>query len=345
MVRLGASALVTTGMLGALAGGLIIGVWLTRPEVPADLLEGSALAVAPASSRAFDDGRTITLLVTTHEPLTIASPRDGRVSAIACAPGTPVSSGESILTIDGTGVVVLATAVPGWRDLELGDVGQDAGALNAELRRLGHQAPETDEVTDETLKAYGDLARTVGALDQARDSISSADILWLPDDEVVVADCPARLGDTLAAGDPVLTLLSASTARISTLPTDAIDGGRTLSIGATQVPVDIDGHVASEHLAALLSSETYISTPVDEQGSRQLTARWSLAEPTTVWVVPPGAVLVDRQSGTCVVSPGGSVVSVRVVGSELGQTFVIPAASVPVPAQVQTVPSTTASCA
>ncbi len=344
MVRHGGSALVTTGMLGALAGGLIIGVWLTRPEVPADLLDGSALVVAPASARTFDDGRTITLLVATREPQTIASPRAGRVSVIACDPGTPVSSGESILAIDGTGVVALATTIPGWRDLQVGDLGQDAGALNAELRRLGHDAPESDEVTHETLEAYHELARSVGAPAQAGDSISAADILWLPDDEVVVADCPARLGDTLAAGDPVLTLLSASTARISPLPTDAIDGGRILSIGATQVPVDVDGHVASEHLADLLSSEIYISAPVDEQGSRQLTARWSLAEPTTVWVVPPGAVIVDRHSRTCVLSPDDSVVSVRVVGSELGQTFVVPADSVPVPAQVHTAPSTITSC-
>lgn len=344
MTRPGISALVTTGMLGALVGGLIIGVWLTRPEVPADLRNDSALALAPASARSFDDGRTTTLLVTTREPQAIASPRDGRVSAIVCTPGSPVSSGESILTIDGAGVVALATAVPGWRDLDVGDLGQDVGALNAELRRLGLAAPESDEVTKETLEAYRVLARTVGAPAPTRDTIPVADILWLPDSQVVVADCPTRLGDAITVGDPVLTLLSAPTARTSSLPTDAIDGERTLSIGATQLAVDIDGHVAPEHLPDLLASEIYASTPVDEQGIRQLTARWSLSEPTTVWVVPPRAVVVDSHSRTCVVSPDDSVVPVRVVGSELGQTFVVPAASAPVPAQVHTAPSTIASC-
>lgn len=344
MASAGPASIVVLGILGPLAVGLAFGAWVTRPAPPADLQDDAYLALAPALVRTYDDARMVTLHVTTEEPQAVPSPRDGRVSAITCTPGTPLASGDSLVSLDGTGVVSLATAVPGWRDLAIGDVGQDVGALNTELRRLGHGAPESHSVTPETVEAFRATAHAAGVPAPEGLVIPLDRILWLPGEQALIAQCPVRLGETVASGAPLFTLQSASSAHSSLLPADAIAGGRTLDLGIAHLPIADDGQVAREDLAELLSSDAYLSAVVDEQGSRQITVRWALSEPTKVWVVPPGAVVVEAQSSVCVVAPDDTTVPVNVVGSELGQTFVIPTTSTPIPPHVRAVASASTGC-
>ncbi|MDR0416449.1 MAG: hypothetical protein LBH76_03880, partial [Propionibacteriaceae bacterium] len=81
----------------------------------------------------YDDARTVTLTLTAGPEQRFQTPRSGRVTSSACAAGAEFISGGSALSVDGVPVLGLATAVPLWRDLALGDAGPDVAALGAEL--------------------------------------------------------------------------------------------------------------------------------------------------------------------------------------------------------------------
>jgi len=329
----------------ALAGRAVGGVWLTRPEVPRDLQKAQALTLVPVSQRTYDDGRTVTVTVTAQEGQKLTAPRGGRTSALTCTAGGTVTSGTSVLALDGAGLLSLATSVPPWRDLTVGDTGPDAAALNAELARLGHSVAKTDRITPATVRAYRAAARQASA-EQPRNEVIQADqILWIPAPEVVVASCPVRLGDRVATSDPVLTLQSTTSARIPSLPADAVAGGRVVTIDSDTIPVTDDGQITdATALTTLLASSAYATTSANASGTRQLSARWVLAEPATIMAVPPAAIAGTGTDAVCVVDEKNTVYPVRVVGSQLGQTFILPKGETKIPGQVLATPNASTRC-
>ncbi|WP_431836996.1 hypothetical protein [Cellulomonas sp. Y8] len=347
MPRSGSVSTLGLAVLVALSAGVAGGVWWTRPAEPAALREGHDLTEVRVVPRTLDDTRTVTLVVTTGPARELASPVAGRVSALDCAAGTELAAGKSTIAVDGAGLLTLATAVPPWRDLAVGDTGTDAAALNAELGRLGERAPASDSVTRATVRAYRALARTAGAAVPDGWTIPADRILWLPSDPARVQNCPVGLGDVLAAGDLVLGLDPERGAAVPALPGDALPGDRELLVDGIAVPVDSDGAVVDPRgLTAVLASAAYAEASPGEDGTRHLTVGWALRDPATVSVVPPSSV-VGLDSGTaCVLDPAGEPHAVSVVGSELGQTFVVPSSdATDVPDRVLVAPPTTARCA
>lgn len=330
----------------ALAGGVAAGAWLTRPPVPDAVAQGHDLAELPVVERAHDDERSVTVSVTEQQGPELASPVDGRVSVSACSPGERIVSGQSVFGIDGQGLLALATSVPPWRDLSVGDRGADAAAMNAELTRLGQRAPSSDTVTRATVRAYRDVAGSAGAAVPDGWTVPAAGVLWLPAPDVEVGGCQVRLGDLVTAGDVLVSLTAVHSATVVALPADALPGERALVVDGTPVPVDGDGTVQDpEGLAALLASSAFAEATPDADGTRQVTSGWVLREPALVHVVLPSAVIGLDAGRGCVLDPVGDATPVLVVGSELGQTFVVPGAEGTVmPDRVQTAPSTGARC-
>ncbi|ADG73022.1 conserved hypothetical protein [Cellulomonas flavigena DSM 20109] len=348
MARSGPVAAASLAVLVALGAGLGVGVWLARPPVPTALENGGTLSVSPVGERAWDDARTVTLTVTSQAEQSLTSLLSGRVTSSSCSPGAAVTSGTSVMGVDGAGLLALATSVPLWRDLTTGDKGADAAALNAELTRLGHAAPHSDRVTRATVAAYRALAAAAGTAAPTDGVVRAASVMWLPAPSITVATCPVRTGDVVAQGDPLVTLHAGQVATIGALPADALAGDRVLVVDGERVPVGTDGQVTeTEALAAVLASSAYAGATPDDQGTRQLSLTWALRDPASVRVVPPSAVAGAGAGSTCLVATDGTPLPVQVVGSELGQTFVLPAGDgdPPVlPAQVQAAPAATTTC-
>ncbi|MCL2090578.1 MAG: hypothetical protein FWH11_05055 [Micrococcales bacterium] len=346
MAKSGPAAAVGLAVMVALGVGVVGGAWLTRSPVPDALRPGKDLSLVPVTERAYDDARTVHVTVTSEPARDLTSPTSGRVSSITCAPGDEVASGSSVLAVDGAGLLALATAVPPWRDLRVGDKGEDVAALNAELARLGFGAPVSDTVTQGTVRAYQKAAKAAGAALPTASKITASAILWLPMAQVQIGQCPAQLGDTVAVGEPLLTLVPGHGARVTALPTDAFPGERVLVVDGTLVPVGGDGEVSDpQALVVILTSNLYAEANPDEDGTRQLSVSWALADPATVLVVPPGSVVGAGTQHTCVVDVDETVHLVRVVGSALGQTFVVPdRVDDGLPAQVQAGPPSTTRC-
>jgi hypothetical protein len=77
-------------------------------------------------------------------------------------------------------------------------------------------------------------------------------------------------------------------------------------------------------------------------GTPQVQGQYALAKPLDVSVVPPSAVVAAGATKGCVVGADATVYAVTIVGSELGQSFVIFAGSPPT--SVELAPSRTTTC-
>lgn len=89
--------------------------------------------------------------------------------------------------------------------------GGDIAALNAELRRLGYAAPDSDVMTWDTVKAFNALATTAGTQGTTQErqwSIDTSLFAWLPQQQVTVKECQARYGGHVEQGADVLTTTS-----------------------------------------------------------------------------------------------------------------------------------------
>ena len=236
----------------------------------------------------------------------------------------------------------LATSVPLWRDLALGDVGADVRSLEEELFRLGYPIVVDDRMGTATLAAFNEALSKIGAKG-ARKSLSQSEVLWLPQQAVSPATCDIALGSTLIANDAIATLDSTIvSAQAASLPSNLLPGERTLNFNGSSLPVDPAGFVVD--VGALQDLDFLRENQGRDQPSQSepLSGTLSLVAPIRVQSVPPNALFEPNGSTACLRSNGKSL-PVRIVGSQLGQTF-ITFDGVPVPHSVEISPGRAPSC-
>jgi hypothetical protein len=247
--------------------------------------------------------------------------RAGVVTGSKCVPGMLVSSGESVTELDGLPLVGLATTKPLWRDLVVGDRGADVAALSTELARLGLLGSTGDRVTRDTVKAFSAMMEALGMAspNAYRDLIARDLTVWLPAVEIEVGECSVSTGMSVLAGDTLWVSAShAESARVVSPPSDVLPGDRIVRVGAVTVASRRDGVIANP--GALSVPEVMAQAQALPEGGYEFTAVFALARPVEVFVVPPSAVRGLEGDYGCVDSEGREI-AVRVVGSELGQTF------------------------
>lgn len=343
-MRAGSASVLTLALLTASAAGLAVGTWLAAPGTPEALAAGAPITEVPVTTREFADPRNLALRVSPGEAREVTVRADGYLTRSTCTPGGSLDSGTSTFALDGAGLLNLHTSEPLWRTLATGDRGTDVAALHEALRGLGHDAPDGDRVTAGTLRAYRDAAVAAGLPAPAwGQPVDHTRVAWLPAPSVVVSRCVAATGSDVAAGDVLAELPAAiSAAALVSLPADAVPGERALTVDDQQVPVDAEGRVADgAALQAIAGSRSYTEAAAAAEAGADvtLTVPWSLVTSLEVGIVPPASVQ-DAESGTaCVRDATGNPVAVRVVGSELGQTYVTPADEAVLPAAVRTDPA------
>lgn len=320
--RRGLIAIALLGVAVVGSAGVGVGALVFAPATPESLATAAPISEAPVTSREFADPRTVEVGLTLRADTLLASPASGRVTALTCQSGAVLESGRTDLAVDGRGIVNLATTVPLWRDLVRGDRGDDVKALQSELARLGHPVSADGVVRGSTITAFRALLAGPDAKpDPTITTVELARILWLPAAAVEVSECAIATGADVAAGDKVASVPNGlADAAITHLPTGLAAGDRVLTIDGVSAPVEADGRVvAPEALTAIAGSQMFAATI--KAGTSSLTASLALAAPVEVSVVPPGALYnLDGDLGC--VSSGGSARAVKVLGSELGQTFV-----------------------
>lgn len=318
--------------------GAAVGVLLAPSGVPEGIATTVPAGSAPATRMESIDSQAATLVITASDSQRIASPVAGTMTSMTCSAGDAVASGTSTMSVDDAPLVFLATPRPLWRDLDIGASGDDVTALQQELARLGRDVGADGRFGTRTLAAVIDVAKHAG-LTSAREwtSFPSSSFLWLPAPTVRIAACDALLGSRIETGSPVVSLPPGlSAARVSPLPAHVFPGDRVVNVGDLTIPVDDSGVVTSaEGLALLAQSDAYASFRAhgagsssaegraDASGSSGISIQYQLAEPVSVVSVPAAALYGASEERSCVLGDG-SPTPVTIVGSQLGQAFVMP---------------------
>lgn len=318
-------SIVMLAILVALAAGLVIGVVVSAPPPPTELQAGSPVTSMTVSERDFDDETEVAVIALKQEEQSLTTDAAGKITSFVCSPGQPLTSGTTVFAVDGQPVVNLFTKVPMWRDLAIGDRGTDATAINDELSRLGYSSGGGNTVTRATVAGFRQLLLDLGGSKGVGVGIATGSVLWLPAESVYVDSCSKRTGESVEPGDAVVILpANLTSVTLTSRAQQHIPGDRVLLLGTEEIPVPGSRTITDEEaLAKIAQSSQFVDAATDGDAmSVQFSAKWKLAKPVTVSVVPPSA-LVGLTGGTGCVVVDGQVQKVNVVGSELGQSFVV----------------------
>lgn len=309
------------GGLTLVAVGVVLGAAWTSPAVPAALRPPAPITTFEVRSATFDDVRSVRLAVARGEESGLASPGSGLVTRFDCRPGSTIESGTAPLWLDDAPVVALATTLPLWRDLPVGTEGNDVRALQEELTRLGHPVEATGTLGTKTLRAVNALFDDLGD-PSALTSVPRSRLLWIPEPSVTVAECSVTTGSQLEAGAELVVTPGtlAGVALRDGAPSDLVAGARTLRVDGIDVAVEPQNPITDPALLAQLDAAPSLQQA--GTGDEAPVGQLRLAEPVDVSVVPPSAVITAPDGTTCVTTDAVPH-RLRVVGSELGQTFVL----------------------
>ncbi|WNM24289.1 hypothetical protein [Demequina capsici] len=307
------------GLLGGLALATtlaLVVVVAVEPVTPEIAEVATASDTVSVDSSQFTDPHTVSLTVTSGMPAAITSPVSGRVTAASCRPGEAMSSGTSPLSVDGTAVLALAMSVPPWRDIPQGATGSDVEALHAALTALGYDTTaDGDQAGGSTTSALHAAFKKAGATDFTGSTLPLTQMVWLPEQETTVATCSVAVGDRIGTDATIATgAASLLDVRVTSMPSLLAPGDRTVTVGGVTVTVDSDGVVSDP--SALEGAISASDTDVAPTGTLQL------VDAIAVSGIPATAISTADGVTGCV-QAGDQVIGVKVVGSQLGTTYVM----------------------
>ncbi|MCX4471351.1 hypothetical protein OOK41_13710 [Micromonospora sp. NBC_01655] len=309
--------------LAAIAAALV-GFALYRP-IPASLATAPAPSDVPLTAEELTDARSVELAATLGEESAIASPATGTVTRTDCTAGASLASGSTTFTVDKTPLINLHTATPLWRDLAFGTEGADVIALQNELARLGYDVQAGGRFDWQTWVAWDALAESLGG-NTDYGMLALNRVIWMPAQKVVIASCPIRLGQPTTAGAALMALPTpVLAASVKSYPGDLVPGTRILTVGSgdatTVLPIDEHGKLTADGLTALAGTEAYAQFAQNPKDA-VLQADLVLEKPVTVYPLPPAAVSMTGESSGCVAPVRGGPISVTIVASKLGRSYV-----------------------
>ena len=316
------------GCLGALvlaAGGAVVGLWLAPEPAPVSLAPATEVTSAPVTYESFDDARQLPFALVSGESDVVVLAEAGTVTSLNCDVGGSLASGDVPMSIDSNPVATLYTSYPLWRDLRSGDKGPDVAAVQSELGRLGYGAGSSGVMDRTTTKALKSFFADRGYI-RPNGSLSRSAILRLPSQEVVVSECPLKLGDAVNPGDAVVKTGGGLIALRPALANEGLaPGARTVSFGQSSALQGGDGLVTDPaFLAVIAASPDYAVAVIQAAAGTapQLTLATALATPLDTAVVPAGALFRVSGVSGCI-STGGVGHSVTIASSRLGSTYVV----------------------
>jgi hypothetical protein len=320
------------GGAALVAAGVLLAVGLAPAAPPAVLAVATPGATAPAVAAVFDDQRRVDVSFDSGEAVTLTAPVGGVLTRQPCTTAGTLTSGSVVAHVDERPLLGLHTRVPLYRDLQVGDRGDDVRAVQDELSRLGRPVDGDGRLGPRTARVVTALLREAGAeLPEAPGVLSRDQVVWLPRPTTATTTCTA-LGATLAPGDTLASAPAPVTAvRLSTRPRDLAPGDRDLEVlGVTGPLTDESGSTDPDFLAALASANGVHELADDDE----VPATLRLREPLAVLQVPAAALAEpDATGAACLAVPGRSLPA-EVVGSALGASLVRLPAGVDPPQEV-----------
>ncbi len=208
-------------MLAAAAGLVVVAVIAGVLVLSAADHTTSAAQAASANTAQVQQGK-LSAVVAQDGTLTYRARPDGSPYAVINqatgtytrlpATGDKVDCGDVLYRVDEQPVVLLCGTLPVYRELDVGDVGDDVRQLNRNLHDLGYDAkahvhiwPADDDFTVKTEQALEVLQRNKGV--DVTGALASGDAVFLPE-AVRIAKVSGVPGGPARADAPVLSVTS-----------------------------------------------------------------------------------------------------------------------------------------
>lgn len=324
--RLGLSALtllVAAGVGAAAALAITAGLLSSAHGTPSTLRDAETVTAVPVIQREYDDARAVEVGFSMGADGVLQAPMAGKATRFVCSAGSELASGESVLSIDGRPVLSLATSVPLWRDIPVGASGADVTALQQELARLGYEVATDGTMWPDAIAAVSDLIHRAGDTGFAEPIVPLERVLWIPAASTPIKTCTVSIGASVAPGDALADTPGAlSSAAVARLPADLIEGARSLLIDGESLKVSESGEVTDAAALQALALTPSFTAALGESAT-SVSAKFALENPIEIAVVPPPAIFAVEDSNGCVLDRDGKPYRVRIIGSELGQSFIV----------------------
>lgn len=313
--------LCASALLGSSLVGAALAVGLMPPMAPSTLKSTGENEYIRVAERPYTDARAVQLSMKLGPERSSHVAVSGRVTRSSCAQGLPVTSGTSPWTLGDTPVLALATEVPLWRTLRMGDRGADVNSLHRALRDLQYDVPPDGEpISSSTVDALVSVWNKLGRTVERSLALDTTSIAWVPTEQPKVTECTVGVGSVVTSGQTLLRFAPEVVgAQITALPSNLIQGERQLNVGERTVSVDSNGIVTNPDELVTMIDQNRSGEKSSDTQSTSISAEYSLSSPIRMTVVPPSSVV--RSGGTCVITKTGPT-KVEVVGSHMGQTYV-----------------------
>lgn len=314
----GTAVLAVATLLGA---GASAGMLLRPAGVPYELQAAKDVTSVPVGHEDVTDERTVKIALVTSAAPPLILGLAGRVTSTACAPGTPLSSGQVVAQLNDTPVIALATSAPLYRDLAENAEGDDVKSLQRELARLGYQVETNGKYGPKTVAAVKKLQKAAGTAEPDGVLVAGR-VLWLSAPSVVPETCELVQGSFVAPGQTFAKVPVRLTAvAVQSQPKNLTPGERVIDVFGVQGPLGADGKATDGEFLREVAAKPEYRALGEADKQADLTGTLTLKKPVPALKVPPGALFaVDGDSG-CVQS-GPAVHKVQIVGSRLGATLV-----------------------
>jgi multidrug efflux system membrane fusion protein len=240
---------------------------------------------------------------------TVTSPATGTITWVAPA-ASVLGSGDVLYRVDNVPVVFVEGDGVLWRDLKVGDTGDDVQAVESAFVALGYDPSGTVTIDQKfTSLSRSMIQRFEAAYGLTKTtSFPYATVVMRPSDAIVTAIALA-VGDTVTTGDSVLTI--SDTSRIVTFslaPADrnkiAVGDAVTMRLSTGK---NVSGIVASISSGLDATTNEYdvvasVSEPIEGLGDKvDVTVKASVPLATGALLVPSTALVV-RDDGTTTVA-------------------------------------------
>jgi len=273
----------------------------------------------------------------TTRTTTVTTPASGTITWVAPA-ASVVKSGDVLYRVDNVPVVFVEGGSVLWRDLKVGDTGDDVQAVEGALSALGYDPSGTVTVDQK----FTSLSRSMTQRFEAAYGLTKttsfpyASVVMRPGDAIVTG-IALGVGDAVTKGDAVLTI--SDTSRVATFSLAPADRTKLAVGDAVTVRLpngkSVKGTVASISSGLDATTSEYevvaaVSDPIEGVGDKvEVTVKASVPLATAALLVPSTALVVrDDGTTTVAVLKDGVVTNVVVtVIATAGQNSAVSSAS------------------
>lgn len=298
-------------------------VWLPEPQ--GVLAETENDLHFPIAMVDFADERALPLTPSYTVGTELRMRASGTITASRCRQGRELRSGEPAFWADDVPVVALATKVPFFRDLTVGDSGRDVNALRRSLRALGFEVTRSGPLGTDVRAALA-MLQSRANMQRTDGRFRVGEFLWIPAGSAEIDSCRVQVGQMYVAGDIVAT----TRAQLTSLSVAAGAAGEHLA-GARRV--DVFGVTVVMPDTGSLSDPALLTDVISSPQGRQelqgaaesgspIVATSALTVPLRLAAVPAASVYSADGTRGCVASDTKTH-AVEIVGARLGMSLIV----------------------